>query len=180
MDLRKKREKVIDLFNELDFRIYLYRQSTGIDCVEYCKGECCEKEDIFATTLELIPLAFMLFEQKKEGMIERIYSTEDRLCLLFDKNTGRCTEYNYRGLICRLFGFASMRMKDGSLAIVSCRHIKSVFKRAIESQIDPVLMADYHTRLMGIDIELAREENPINTAMRRAVEKVGLFIKYGS
>jgi Fe-S-cluster containining protein len=179
MNLWDKSNRVIELYKELDFEIYLYKNSTGVECVPQCKGECCKREDIYATTLEFLPLAFMLFQQNREEVIERIYSTESKICLLFDENTGRCTEYNYRGLICRLFGFSSIRLKDGSLSIVSCGYIKSAFKRAIESQIDPIIMADYHKKLMGIDLELAKEESPINIAIRRAVEKVGLFIKYG-
>ncbi|MGC8927542.1 MAG: YkgJ family cysteine cluster protein [Myxococcota bacterium] len=178
MDYFRICNDVIEIFNEVEREIRHFKNSTAIECVEFCGGECCNKEDIFATILEFIPLAFHLHNiNKAEEKYYLLKSKGDKICILYDKeNSGRCEYYEYRGLVCRLFGFASIRLKDNSPSMVTCRFIKSRYIRQIESQLNPIVMADYQRRLMAIDIELGCRFYPINEAIQKAIEKIGLYI----
>lgn len=179
MTLSDKSRKTIEIFDELEKDISLFKQSTGLECIKSCQGECCNNENIHTTILEFIPLAFHLYNiQKAEEIFQLIEHKEDKVCILFDReNGGRCKYYEYRGLICRLFGFSSIRLKDNTPSIVTCKLIKSVYTRAIQSQLNPIIMADYQNRLMAIDIELGSKFYPINESIKKAIEKIGLYHK---
>ncbi|MCX7957743.1 MAG: YkgJ family cysteine cluster protein [Deltaproteobacteria bacterium] len=179
MDIQKKCGLVEILFEEIDREISLYQNSSGIKCAEHCRGECCNKNDIFATVLEFIPLAFFLHS---EGLADRIFTetvnAENGLCVLYLRESGKCMFYIQRGLLCRLFGFSSVRDKNGGLQVVTCRQIKSEYRESLKSNPCNIVMSDWYRRLSAIDLHLGTELLHINEAIKTAIEQTGIFLRY--
>lgn len=179
MNLLQKSALVEELFEEVDREISNYKAISQVYCSGDCGGECCRKKDIYATILEFIPLAFYLH---KNRMAEEVYSEatkkENEICVLYSSEGGKCLTYDQRGLICRLFGFSSIRDKNGNPVVITCRFIKSKYNYSIEAHQPNIIMPDYHKRLSLIDIRLGTQLHHINTAIQNAIEITGLFLKY--
>ena len=159
-------------------------------CIASC-GKCCKKPEITATPLEFLPLAYHLFKTGEAGVwYERLKSDPHQLqCGVFiplKKITdhGFCQKYQYRGLICRLFGFTAMRDKNGEALLITCQTIKTeqpeFYQKGLQQaeKGNIVFMRDYYFRLSAIDPELGREMLPVNEAIRRALEAVLSFYAY--
>ena len=159
-----------------------FQKLTGIYCIDNCHS-CCTKKDIYATELEFYPLAYNLFKNKKAYQVleELQNQNEQELsnCILykpglFEMKFG-CTEYVYRGLICRLFGYSFSADKYGNKKFMTCKTIKNHFSTKVEelSQIKKKPgMQKYYSELSKIDFYLANKLVPINQAIQRAIEKI--------
>lgn len=174
--------RVESLFEKLDQEIAAFQGETTLHCAWGC-GKCCFKADIEATILEFLPFANHLFSQGHAGeWLARLKSTESTICLILNPTSqaaGLCSEYKYRGLICRLFGYSARTNKHGAKELVTCQVIKTEQKEAFESAEVKIaaglavpVMSQYYFQLMAIDGELAREFYPINIAIRKAIETV--------
>ena len=82
--------------------------------------------------------------------------------------------YDYRGLICRLFGFSARSNKKNELHLISCKIIKSgIHPDLLAGQInDAPVSSAWYLKLYGIDPQLATKHLPINEAIRKALELV--------
>jgi len=159
--------------------------NSGISCASGCHL-CCLKKDISASPLEFLPMAYYLY---KEGKADEIYDKIDALpdndlCVFFSAlgNTGGgCSEYLYRGLICRLFGFATNRDKQGTNRLITCKPIKEqpVYTAITAKQLTKApVMTEYYMQLAAIDFSLANEQLQINQAVKRALELVMTYYLY--
>ncbi|PTN08802.1 putative zinc- or iron-chelating protein [Mangrovibacterium marinum] len=161
-----------------------FSHKSGLTCVANCH-HCCLKTDISASPLEFLPLAYHLY---KTGKAELFYDQLEKLpantlCINFSPlgAAGACSEYAYRGLICRLFGYATNHDKQGHNRLVSCKTIKQSPTAAL---LPPKLlakapvMADYYMQLAAIDFKLGNEAMPINQAIKRALELVMTYYMY--
>ncbi|MCX7943010.1 MAG: YkgJ family cysteine cluster protein [Deltaproteobacteria bacterium] len=179
MDLRKKCLSVERVFEELDRLICAYKNKNKIDCLPECKGECCKKEDLYTTVLEFLPLAFFLHS---EGISEKIFAeselNRDSTCVLYSEETGKCLFYRHRGLICRLFGFSSIKDKNNRLQMVTCRWIKSAYKDSVVLNPSNIIMLDYQRRLSLIDTTYGTKLTHVNKSIKTAIELVGMYLKY--
>ena len=191
MTIKGKASAVEKVFNQLDKKIAGLQEKTGLHCQQGC-GACCKKPDIEATILEFIPLAFALHtEGKLEEMLDEIDQRgDDPICINFspftnDMNGGFCIQYQYRGLICRLFGYSARRDKFGDHVLVTCKLIKES-QAAIVEKINkdlksgkkiPVISNQYE-KLRNIDYNLSDEMYPINQAIKKALEFVALYFYY--
>jgi Fe-S-cluster containining protein len=181
MNLEEKSQAVIKVLHELDEEIKQFQSWSSLGCRFGC-GKCCFKPDIEATPLEFLPFAVYLCENgKAEEWLARLDSpTDDKICVILNPTqagAGLCSEYVYRGMICRLFGFSARTNKYGQKELVTCSIIKTEQQEnylAAESRIkseEPVpLMADYYLKLHYIDPTLANDFMPINQAIRRALD----------
>ena len=95
---------------------------------------------------------------------------------------GRCGVYKLRPLICRLFGFFTVKDKHDNYVYGSCRIIKQTYpadyqkaKELIEKGFHPSNMTDFMIRVVAMGSDLGRKMLPINVAARVAIEKVGLY-----
>jgi hypothetical protein len=98
--------------------------------------------------------------------------------------TGHCGDYQHRGLICRLFGYATVRDKTGQRVLSTCKWIKASQPEALE-QTKGLIEAQqvphylhYYQRLAQIDFRLGQEYLPISQAMLRALEEVEHYYQY--
>lgn len=161
---------------------------SGLICKTAC-GKCCNKADIEATVLEFLPFAHYLYGLNQcAEWLALLAVRESAICVLFEParaGSGYCTEYAYRGLICRLFGFSARTNKYAQREFISCQTIKTeqsgtytvALEKIVQGEFVPV-MNHYYMRLLAIDRDLARDFYPINEAIKRAIETVLHYYAY--
>lgn len=194
MSLAHKVKAVERLYSRLDAEIASFVSATGLGCVAAC-GRCCTKPDIEATILEFLPFAY---HAHKAGVAVdiweqlKIQNTEnpDQLCTLFSPilvgdGRGFCSDYAYRGMICRLFGYSTRTTKDGTRAHLACNTMKTEkpdelirVNELIQSGGHAPNTSDYGYALIGIDRELGTLRFPINMAIQKALEYVLSYYSY--
>lgn len=191
MSLERKIRLVEALFNCLENEISTFKSQFDINCIQGC-GKCCTKLDIEASPLEFLPWAFYLFlNGKAEEMLAELKAKTSTICTIYqplslvDSASGSCGNYQYRGLICRLFGYAATRNKYGRLRLATCKIIKerkaTNYKNSVEAIEKgapiPVFM-DYYMQLSQIDFNLGNTILPINKALERALIEVLSYYSY--
>lgn len=128
MSIEQRVELVEGLFTQLEKENAQFQQASGISCVTGC-GKCCTSPDIEASPLEFLPWAFHLFlNGEAEEMLATLNENKNSNYLIYKTlsviHHGRCSSYKFRGLICRLFGFAANSDKYGKLRLSTCKIIK--------------------------------------------------------
>ncbi len=191
MSIIRKVKAVERVFKSLEEEIADVKHHTGLQCIAGC-GRCCVKPDIYASPLEFLPLAFYWFKNgAATQMLELLEQERSPICFNYrplsvgDQVNGACHNYVHRGLICRLFGYAASRDKNGELKLVTCKTIKEQFPREygnanrwIEEKEYVPVVSDYYKRLIQIDFRLANQSLPVNEAMREALEEVMHYYAY--
>ena len=191
MAIEHKVRQVEALFDRLEIEIRDFKSETHLYCNAGC-GKCCSKPDIDASPLEFLPWAFHLFlNGKAEETVVLLNNAVTTNCFLYrplsvlEHHKGSCGNYRYRGLICRLFGYAANTDKFGKLRLATCKIIKEEqnenFNAAEEAIIKgkyvPVF-TDYYMRLAQIDLRLGITLLPINEALKMAIEEVLHYYAY--
>jgi Fe-S-cluster containining protein len=188
MELEDKIVAVCGVFQELDAEIAVFQSWSTLHCKEGC-GKCCFKPDIEATILEFLPFAHYLY-LKGEAFAwhEKLDTQNDNLCLILNplqSGSGLCSEYPYRGLICRLFGYSARLNKYNKAELVTCQIIKTEQDKQFKSAVTEIergqkapVMSHYYMKLHSIDSELARDFYPINAAIKKAIETVLHYYAY--
>lgn len=189
MTLELKVQLVENLFSQLEKESTQFRQDSGLGCLEGC-GKCCTYPEIEASPLEFLPWAFALFLSGKALEMHAILKeSEITTCELFKPASvvgkGHCGSYRYRGLICRLFGFAANRDKYGSLRLATCKIIKdgqaksySTTSEAITQGLYVPVFTDYYMQLNQIDFQMGSTILPVNKALQLALEEVLQYYAY--
>ena len=111
MSIERRVVLVEKLFHQLEQETTKFTQTTGIGCVSGC-GKCCTSPHVEASPLEFLPWAFHLFlNGEAEKMLASLNENQSATCIIYKalsiSGKGSCSNYKYRGLICRLFGFAA-------------------------------------------------------------------------
>jgi Fe-S-cluster containining protein len=188
VSLIEKVREVEEVFKALDKAIASFQNWSTLHCKFGC-GKCCSKPDIEATALEFLPFAHYLYHQDLAfEWLEKIKSSDQDICLILNPTqagTGLCSEYLYRGLICRLFGYSARTNKYGDKELVTCQIIKTEQQDAYEAARQKVtanepipVMNQYYLQLHAIDPELARDFYPVNQAIKKAIETVLHYYAY--
>jgi len=189
MSLEKRVLAVENLFQQLEQESAQFEKVSHIHCFSTC-GKCCTYPDIEASPLEFLPWAFHLFlEGKAETTLQQLNLNHSSTCIiykqLFATHLGRCDNYQYRGLICRLFGNAANRDKNGQLRLVTCSPIKEqqhkeylATQTAIAKGLKVPIFTDYYMLLNQIDFHLGNIILPINKALKMALEEVLQYYAY--
>jgi len=191
MALEQKVRLVEELFGRLDREINAFKSETSLHCLTGC-GKCCSKPDIDASPLEFLPWAFHLFlNGKAEETLLELDNSSISTChiyrpfALLEEYNGSCSNYRYRGLICRLFGYAASRDKYGKLRLATCKIIKedqlekfNNTEEAISKGLYVPIFTDYYMQLSQIDYRLATTMLPINQALKIAIEEVLHYYAY--
>ena len=191
MAIEQKVRLIEELFQRLDNEITAFKSETSLHCLTGC-GKCCSKPDIDASPLEFLPWAFHLFLNGKaeETLLELDHSSLStchiyRPLAQLEEFNGSCSNYRYRGLICRLFGYAASRDKYGELRLATCKIIKenqlenfNSTEEAISKGLYVPIFTDYYMQLSQIDYRLATTMLPINEALKIAIEEVLHYYAY--
>lgn len=190
MTLYNKVQAVERVFKSLEKDLAAFKHATNLKCVSGC-GRCCTKPDISASILEFLPLAYQLH---KQGLAlewyQKLGTLETSVCHLFapifmEGSGGMCSQYQYRGLVCRLFGHSAKLDKYGIPQIVTCKTIKEEFPIAYQKAVHHIaegkktpIMRDYYFQLQNIDSNLCSKQMPINEAIREALKVVLSYYAY--
>jgi hypothetical protein len=191
MTIEGKVKLVEQLFQKLEYEIEHFRSESKLHCILGC-GKCCTTPDIDASPLEFLPWAFHLFlNGKAEETLDELNKKTNLSCHLYrpltivETNSGSCSNYVYRGLICRLFGYAASRDKYGKLRVATCKIIKENQQEnylntveAISNGLYVPIFSDYYMNLSQIDYGLGTLILPINQALKRAIEEVLQYYAY--
>ncbi|SHO44475.1 YkgJ family cysteine cluster protein [Desulfopila aestuarii] len=178
--------QVLELYHEVDRAVTAYQAATGLNCPGGCV-ECCFSEKVEATVLEMVPLAFHLFRTCQAELILKRIEKEHRShqCILFrpdlsSPESGGCSQYPFRALICRMFGFAGNIDRNGRPQLARCRNMplqdeSGKTQEDIESEAMPLFHA-YGIAITAIHPSLGTQRMPINEALHQALAKVGLIL----
>ena len=187
--LLEKALLVMEVYHELDREIADFQTISGLTCQTSC-GECCYTATVEVSELEMLPL---IFELQSAGTLDVWYQKAEAAqfsgrCVFYSSSDGcgNCLVYESRPLLCRLFGFSGNNDKYGHLRLVTCAHIKALhLKRFGQVEADVTngslrlpRMADYVMRVSSVEPDLAGQNATINTAFRRASERVELYEKF--
>ncbi|MCB2218270.1 hypothetical protein [Desulfofustis glycolicus] len=183
--------RVLDLYAQADEATLRFKLASGLDCPSGC-CTCCLSEKVEATVLEMLPLAFHLFRTRQaELVLKRIERQVDsNRCILFrpdrgSPNSGACSEYHCRALVCRLFGFAGCNDRRGQPRLAFCRIMRqrTTTTRAGANGAgtgDLPLFHDFGMAITALHPDLGTARRPINIAISEALLKVGLVIELAS
>ena len=191
MGIEEKVRQVEALFDHLEIQIKAFQSDTQLHCKAGC-GKCCSTPNIEASPLEFLPWAFHLFlNHKAEETLKELAATTSKNCFLYrslsilEYHKGSCSNYRYRGLICRLFGYGATTDKFGKLRIATCKIIKEEqhnnFNKAevaINNGVNIPIFANYYMRLAQIDLRMGVNLLPINEALKIAIEEVLHYYAY--
>lgn len=191
MAIELKVRLVEELFDRLDTEITDFKSETKLHCLTGC-GKCCSKPDIDASPLEFLPWALHLFlNGKAEETLLELNNSSISTChiyrplALLEEYNGSCSNYKYRGLICRLFGYAASRDKYGELRLATCKIIKegqlenfNNTEEAISKGLYAPIFTDYYMQLAQIDYRMGVTLLPINQALKMAIEEVLQYYAY--
>ena len=189
MSIERRVQLVESLFNKLEQESIQFNKSSGIRCVSGC-GKCCTSPSIEASPLEFLPWAFHLFlNGEAEKTLAILNTRKSSTCFIYKPlsivNHGRCSTYKYRGLICRLFGFAANTDKYGNLRLATCKIIKegqadqyNTISEAITNGVYIPVFTEYYMQLNQIDFNLGNIILPVNKALKMALEEVLQYYAY--
>ncbi|WP_397363301.1 YkgJ family cysteine cluster protein [Olleya sp. R77988] len=192
MSIERRVRLVECLFEDLDTEISTFKHNTTLHCISGC-GNCCTNPTIEASPLEFLPYAFHLFLNGQAEDTLKILNTKAKqsICHIYsplnvvDNTLGRCNNYKYRGLICRLFGYAASNDKYGQKRLVTCKIIKENQKGSHQDTLEAIknglyvpLFTDYYMQLSQIDFTLGNLITPINKALKLAIEEVLQYYAY--
>ena len=188
MSIEHKVQLVEKLFHQLEQESAQFKQASKISCVSGC-GKCCTYPDIEASPLEFLPWAFHLFLNGEAEKTLLLLKDNNKTCFIYKPLTiidqGRCSDYKYRGLICRLFGFGANTDKYGSLRLATCQIIKegqndnyNSTNEAISKGLQVPVFTAYYMQLNQIDFHLGNIMLPINKALKMALEEVLQYYAY--
>lgn len=191
MSIERKVKLVEELFYKLEIEINTFQSTTSLHCISGC-GKCCTTPHIEASPLEFLPWAFHLFlNHKAEETLLELRKSTTSSCYVYrplnviDKNNGSCSNYRYRGLICRLFGYAASKDQHGQLRIATCKIIKENQQKkyqetaiAIKNGLYIPIFSDYYMNLSQIDFVMGKKIMPINEALVYAIEEVLQYYNY--
>jgi uncharacterized protein len=180
-------EEVLNIYQEADRKILKFQEATGLKCPPGC-GSCCVSQEVEATVLEVLPLAMESFSAQQEDLlyakIEEQERTGDRVCVLYQPDprtpgNGRCTYYKVRPLLCRLFGFAARKSKEGNVELCTCKRLRAAFPEVVQKEGDKVLSKfslpvyqEISMRIAVLNPDMGFRRLPLNLAIRSAIEKV--------
>ncbi len=192
---REKIDSLLKIFQEVDAQTSRFRQASGLRCEPGC-GRCCENPDVETTVLEMLPIAFELWRKNEAApLLEKLAHPDvpelPGPCVFYRRDPmipghGRCSVYALRPLICRLFGFSAVVNKRNQNIFLTCRTIKKLHPRAYDRAYTAVLtdqmpiarMRDYSMKVFAIDPASGDKRMPINQALKMALEKVGMILKF--
>ncbi|MBM1107173.1 YkgJ family cysteine cluster protein [Aurantibacter crassamenti] len=189
MSIAQRVALVEKLFHQLEQESAQFEQASGLSCVSGC-GKCCTYPNIEASPLEFLPWAFHLFlNGEAENTLNLLKKTQSKTCLIYKSlsltGQGRCSNYKYRGLICRLFGFAANTDKYGNLRLATCKIIKegqakkyNSTDEAITKGLHVPVFTEYYMQLNQIDFHLGNKIVPVNKALQMALEEVLHYYAY--
>jgi Fe-S-cluster containining protein len=172
---------IVELFSRLEAETSAFAGASGLRCPDGC-GACCESPNVYTSVVELEPLAEELVARgEAEDALDRAAAAGPGQCVFYASHgpgLGRCTVYALRPMICRLFGFAAVRNKQGQPELAGCRVHKGAqpeamaHARALVAGGHPVpMMTDWQQQAAELGTSATGALVPINQAIQQALER---------
>ncbi len=172
------------IYADLDADVARFQEASGLTCPPGC-GQCCLFARVEATVLEFLPLAFDLHQGRQaETLLDRLDHAPDQpCCLLYQAERialgeGGCSQYGGRPLVCRLFGYAGNRDRQGVARLAVCRIMKALGGHGLDPASHAIaampLFAEAGMRLAGLHPGYGTHPLPINRALAQALTMVGM------
>ena len=172
---------MLELFSRLEAETSAFAGASGLRCPDGC-GACCESPNVYTTVVELEPLAQELVARgEAEAALERAAAAGPGQCVFYASHApgqGWCTVYALRPMICRLFGFAAVRNKQGEPELAGCRVHKAAqpeamaHARVLVAGGHPVpMMTEWQQQAAELGTSATSELMPINHAIAQALER---------
>lgn len=185
-------ERLLALYQQIDEETTAFQAATGLQCPAGC-GRCCANPEVEATPLEMLPLAIELFRQgEAQYWLERLADhNELGVCVFYQSDplipgNGRCGVYAWRPAVCRLFGYATVKNKQGAPEFAACRHHKQtvpatveIAKAAVTAGVPTPDFSQYGIEIANLDPNLGQGQMPLAQALKIAIERVGLIAQFG-
>lgn len=176
-------QKIIQLYEEVEKITNNIKYLFSVNCPHGC-GQCCKtaSHNIEASIIEMLPLCVYLYEHTNYQLW--LDKALDNLCPFYKDETlyndaGCCAVYEYRPLVCRLFGFSFMKNKYGAIVPVACSTLQNQYtaKKEIAAIHFSNLPHMSSLSMQSMMIDPCRGERyPINEAFVKAMEYVILKI----
>lgn len=185
-------QSILDEFNQISSRFSQFQTSNDLSCITNC-GKCCFKPDIYCTPMELLPLAIELLTRgEAQKIYDKVKDRQNERCIFLhvdneQKFQGKCTEYLFRPLVCRMFGVSARHGKNGKVDFSICHEIKEAKKtQALEmlqkleqGELTDIPFIELEKNKMAvIDPRFLEQEYPINVSLTMILEKVLLLTQY--
>lgn len=175
------------VFDEMGETFSVYQKDSGLKCISGC-GQCCRFPDIESTVLESLPFALNAYrEGKLDEWIDRLEVAEGP-CLLWEGNSetgqGKCTSYNFRPSVCRVFGASGYFDKNHKVSLSICKFIKESSPETVEKALknpsaeNTPMIADWYARIQSLGSPELLQRLPINEALLGALQLVGFTAQY--
>lgn len=183
--LHKLSEQVLLLYGDLDRKVHDFASATGLSCPPGC-GSCCQTEKVETTVLEMLPLAFHLFQTNQaELIIKRLEKPqESKQCIFFrpdlcQQGKWGCSQYPHRALVCRLFGYACQKDRNGIPRLGMCKVMAcKLTEDEVNSITVPiVLFSDAGMQITCLHPGFGTQRLPINVAILQALHKAGIALQ---
>ena len=177
------------VFAEMGETFSAFQTESGLQCLPGC-GQCCRFPDIESTVLESLPFALKVYEEGRlDEWIEKLEKS-DGLCILWEGDSatgkGRCTNYEYRPSVCRVFGASGYFDKSHEVALSVCKLIKDASPEMLErarsgrnAENTPII-ANWYTKIQSLGTPELLQRYPINKAILEALKLVGFYAQYQS
>ena len=184
--LRELAQAVQAIYADIDAAVARFQAHSGLVCPPGC-GQCCLFGRVEATVLEFLPLAFELHRQQQaeELLDDLLLASPGPRCLLYQADRialgeGGCGQYAGRPLVCRLFGFAGNRDRQGVARLAVCRTMKEQGSREVPFVSHPddgmPIFAEAGMRLTSLHPSYGTHRLPINRALAEALTIVGMSL----
>ena len=171
------------IYGKLSEKQKRFYERFSVACMQGC-GKCCEGFVPDITGGEAAFLAFgLISEGRDEEVLARLaaYDPASGMCPMYapENPEAHCTAYEWRPLICRLFGGAASENKEGRPVFHTCKWNtlgKELTPEELEAhKRDFVLMADYGQML---DQSLGETRTmPLYEAVPAAIEKIRFLLE---
>jgi uncharacterized protein len=180
MDLTPYAQELMVFYRELSLTFSQAQKASGLSCPPEC-GRCCNYPEVEAIPFELIPLAMHLVksglaEQTLEKLAEGNHRCVSFQALSPDGSRGRCTQYEHRPFLCRVFAVAGTKNKFGDPVASVCSTLKTEYPEWEQvNAADLPLMQQWSFKLRQIHPRLNETSVSINTALQQALAIVMLY-----
>lgn len=179
MNIKEFSYNLQNLYQEMSETFSDYQNKSGLNCVISCGGKCCQNPEVEASIFEMLPMAQKILEEGKlDEWVQKLETAEQDFCLIYDQQSGKCTRYEERPSLCRMFGVAGYKNKRNEVTLSICKFIKESYGVS-EVQITPnepvPMLKDWSFKLGSVDHRLIQDKMPINQALYQALMKVALY-----
>jgi len=160
---KEQLRQIVGFYADVDSRLSKFQRAYGISCSEGC-GECCYRFTPDVTPSEsLLIAAYILFDLKNPDLLKNTSQSDEehKRCPLCKDGSHHCMVYPARPLLCRLFGSAASRRKDGKPCFRRCHFLKD--RRLMPEELDGKDFKGNVTTMEEYGLEL--NELPCNSSV---------------